>query len=259
MAGEGIKLFLSGDILTASDLNGYLMDQVVSVFDNAADRDAAFGTGTPISLAGDGKPALAAGRLCFLLDDGTGNRTIQYYDGSNWQDSDQFVVADGGITEAKLASNSVTSAKIVDGTIVNADINASAGIVDTKLATITTADKVSLGALNIDGATDIGAAIADVDLFVVDDGGAGTNRKAAATRITDYVFSKVSGDITITSGGVASITNEVTNLDDLGDVSASTPSTGQALLWSGSVWQNETIPLSPPDDDQPVLAARIFR
>lgn len=33
-----------------------------------------------------------------------------------------------------LADNSVTSAKIVDGTIVNADINASAEIVDTKLA-----------------------------------------------------------------------------------------------------------------------------
>lgn len=37
----------------------------------------------------------------------------------------------------------VASANIVDGTIVNADINAAAGIVDTKLATISTAGKVS--------------------------------------------------------------------------------------------------------------------
>ena len=37
----------------------------------------------------------------------------------------------------------VTSANIVDGTIVNADISASAAIVDTKLATISTASKVS--------------------------------------------------------------------------------------------------------------------
>ena len=35
-----------------------------------------------------------------------------------------------------LANNSVTSAKIVDGTITNADVNASAGIVQSKLATL---------------------------------------------------------------------------------------------------------------------------
>jgi hypothetical protein len=40
-------------------------------------------------------------------------------------------------------SGTVTSTMIVDGTIVNADINASAAIVDTKLATISTAGKVS--------------------------------------------------------------------------------------------------------------------
>jgi hypothetical protein len=99
----------------------------------------------------------------------------------------------------------VSSGNIVDGTISNIEISASAAIADTKLDTIATADKVSLSALNIDGGTDIGAALADADLFIVDDGGAGTNRKAAATRITDYTFGKVSGDITITSSGVASI------------------------------------------------------
>jgi len=106
-------------------------------------------------------------------------------------------------------SGTVTSTMILDGTILNADINASAAIVDTKLATISTADKVSLSALNIDGGTDIGAALADVDLFIVDDGGAGTNRKAAATRITDYAFGKVSGDITIGSTGTAAISSGV--------------------------------------------------
>ena len=40
-------------------------------------------------------------------------------------------------------SGTVTSTMIADGTIVNADINASAAIVDTKLATISTAGKVS--------------------------------------------------------------------------------------------------------------------
>jgi hypothetical protein len=40
-------------------------------------------------------------------------------------------------------TGTVTSTMILDGTIVNADINASAAIVDTKLATISTAGKVS--------------------------------------------------------------------------------------------------------------------
>ena len=109
-----------------------------------------------------------------------------------------------GVTYTSGGNVSLTTA-IAAGAIVDADINASAAISDTKLATITTANKVSLSALDIDGGTDIGAALADADLFIVDDGGAGTNRKASATRISDYVFGKVSGDITITSGGVASI------------------------------------------------------
>ena len=40
-------------------------------------------------------------------------------------------------------TGTVTSTMILDGTILNADVNASAGIVDTKLATISTAGKVS--------------------------------------------------------------------------------------------------------------------
>jgi len=82
-------------------------------------------------------------------------------------------------------------------------------IADSKLDTISTANKVSLAALDIDGGTDIGAALADADLFIVDDGGAGTNRKTAVSRITDYTFGKVSGDITIASDGTASIGSAV--------------------------------------------------
>ena len=109
--------------------------------------------------------------------------------------------------DVTVNSSGVTA--INSGVIVNADINSAAAIADTKLATISTADKVSLSALNIDGGTDIGTALADADLFIVDDGGAGTNRKAAATRITDYAFGKISGDITTTSAGVTTIKSSV--------------------------------------------------
>ena len=71
--------------------------------------------------------------------------------------------------------------------IVNADIKSSAAIADTKLATISTADKVSLSALDIDGASDIGADLTTSDLIVVDDGAGGTNRKAALSRLTTFM------------------------------------------------------------------------
>jgi len=48
----------------------------------------------------------------------------------------------------QLADNSVDSLKIIDGSIVNADISASAAISDTKLATIATAGKVANSALS---------------------------------------------------------------------------------------------------------------
>ena len=43
-------------------------------------------------------------------------------------------IPNGSITNVKLAADSVASSNIIDGTIVNADVNASAGIVATKLA-----------------------------------------------------------------------------------------------------------------------------
>lgn len=67
------------------------------------------------------------------------------------------------------------SAQIAADTIVNADINSAAGIVDTKLATISTANKVSLTALDIDGGT-VTTTIVGSDLLIVDDGANGTNR-----------------------------------------------------------------------------------
>jgi hypothetical protein len=46
---------------------------------------------------------------------------------------------------------------------------------------------IALTQLDIDGGTDIGAAIIDADLFIIDDGAGGTNRKTAASRIVTYV------------------------------------------------------------------------
>ena len=69
-----------------------------------------------------------------------------------------------GITLANIVqtgtTGTVTSGMILDGTIVNADINASAAIADTKLATISTASKVSNSATTAASANTASAIVA---------------------------------------------------------------------------------------------------
>ena len=53
---------------------------------------------------------------------------------------------------------------------------------------------VAVAELDIDGATDIGAGIADADLLVIDDGAGGTNRKTAASRLKTFILADNSID-----------------------------------------------------------------
>ena len=87
------------------------------------------------------------------------------------------ISASGDITWTSASFNgsaNVTSvAAITADVIVNADIKSDAAIVDTKLATISTADKVAGGAIQIDSGTDgTGITIVDADKFLIDDAGA---------------------------------------------------------------------------------------
>jgi hypothetical protein len=81
-----------------------------------------------------GTDTITSSKLNNIIDDTT--FTSDAISGSSLQivSPGKLAVAASGITSNELANNSVTSAKIVDGTIVNADINASAAISGTKIA-----------------------------------------------------------------------------------------------------------------------------
>ena len=117
-------------------------------------------------------------------------------DGTNFNP----VAISGDIT---LAANGAVA--IASGVIVNADVNASAAIVDTKLATISTANKVALTALDIDGGTEIGEAIVDADILIIDNGAGGTNKKVLASRFKTYVAGGevAADDITVGDAAVS--------------------------------------------------------
>jgi len=105
-----IKTFLQGDILTANELNQYLMDQVISVFADTSARDNAFG--------GAGEPVLAEGRFCYLQS----TNAVQFYDGSQWQDAPSFGLGSDSVTTIKILDANVTTAKIADGAITAAKL-----------------------------------------------------------------------------------------------------------------------------------------
>jgi hypothetical protein len=104
---------------------------------------------------------------------------------SKWIDnvvSGDITIADTGIAaissgvivndDVNASAGIVYSKLSLSDSIVNADINASAAIADTKLATITTADKVSGSAVQIDGATDgTGITVDATDKLLIDDEG----------------------------------------------------------------------------------------
>ena len=82
MSGLGRKVFTAGEVLAAADVNGYLMDQSVMVFANAAARTAAISSP-------------AAGMMTFLVD----VAAVNVYDGSAWVE----VSGGGGVTVSATA------------------------------------------------------------------------------------------------------------------------------------------------------------
>lgn len=68
MAGAGYKLFNTGDVLTAAQVNTYLQEQVVMVFNDATARTTA--------LSG----VLAEGMMSYLKSDDT----VYVYNGTSW-------------------------------------------------------------------------------------------------------------------------------------------------------------------------------
>lgn len=84
MAGAGYKLFATGDVLTAAQVNTYLMQQTVMVFASSAARTTA--------LSG----VLAEGMVSYLQD----TNATEVYDGSAWVS----IANSGDITSVGVSS-----------------------------------------------------------------------------------------------------------------------------------------------------------
>jgi hypothetical protein len=144
-----IKKFADAEILTADDVNTYLMDQAVLVFENAEARDLAFSTVDPaLPTRGTG------GRLCYLKN----TAVIQYWNGTLWVDSSSFTTPDESITNAKVKPDAaIALSKLASGTsgqiiVANASgvptyvtLSGDATISNTGVITVNGLDSVALG------------------------------------------------------------------------------------------------------------------
>ena len=68
MAGAGFKTFAVGEVLTATNVNTYLMQQTVMVFATSAARSSALSTN------------VAEGMVSYLTD----SNSLWYYSGTAW-------------------------------------------------------------------------------------------------------------------------------------------------------------------------------
>ena len=98
-------------------------------------------------------------------------------DGTNFNP----VAVSGDVTMASNGAVTIASGAVEHGMLAGS-------IPDSKLNQITTAGKVALGALEIDGASDIGEALVDADLIIVDNGAGGTEVKCAMSRVLTYTM-----------------------------------------------------------------------
>jgi hypothetical protein len=134
-----------------------------------------------------------------------------------------------GITLANIVQTGTTgtvdSTMILDGTIVNADINASAAIVDTKLATIATASKVSNTATTAASANTASAIVA---------------RDASGNFSAGTVTATLSGNVTgnVTGNLTGNVTGNVTGSSGSTTGNAATATalaTGRTIALTGDV------------------------
>jgi len=179
-----------------------------------------------ITIARSAANDAAADGAGLTVDSAEGAKTWNWVDATDaWTSSEHLDLASGkayyingaSVLNATTLGGAVVASSLTSvGTIASGTWQGTA-INDTYIGTINNADKVALSALDIDGGTDISAAIADADLLIVDDAGGGTNRKFAASRIKTYVGAEA-GAFTLANLDIDGGTDIGANLADADEI-----------------------------------------
>jgi len=188
---QSIKAYVASQVATANELSELTDTNITSAadgallfYDTATSKWIDNVVSGDITIADTGVATIAAGAVdnAMLAGSIENNKLVN--------DSVSFggVSVDLGASDATPAfdlsdaTNYPTSS--LTGTITNAQLAGS--IDDSKLNTITTADKVSAAAVQVDGATDgTGITLANTDKLIVDN--AGTSKYINASQVTTFI------------------------------------------------------------------------
>jgi len=131
------------------------------------------------------------------------------------------VLAPVSTTQHNIPQWDSVAKKLTDGLSLVTTVRFTGSESDTALPTEQAVSEAveNITNLDIDGAADIGAALVDADLFIVDDGASGTNRKATMSRLKTYIG----------SGDVANL-----DIDGTADIGAALASTDLIIVDDGA-------------------------
>ena len=129
---------------------------------------------------------------------GSAAQLLVSHDGVIQLPGTDYTLASGG------ASITFSTAPASGASIFIVEISGAVGGTVTPSDTSVTADKLNSALLT--GLTDIGAGIADADLFLIDDGGGGTLRKVAASRLSTYISPSSATDSFTITGSTPTLT-----------------------------------------------------
>ena len=147
MAGAGYKLFATGDVLTAAQVNTYLMQQTVMVFASSAARTSA--------LSG----VLAEGMVSYLQD----TNSLEVYDGAAWVGATGDITALTAGTGISISSATGPIPTVAIDTAVTADLTTAQTLTNKTLTTPIIATISNTGTLTLPTSTDtlVGRATTD--------------------------------------------------------------------------------------------------
>ena len=126
--GAGFKVWTTGDLVTASDFNNYIQEQVIMVFADSSAR------GSAVSSAEEGM-------FAYLKD----TNTLTYYDGSSWAS----YIGDGDITGVTITTSSTSG--LSGGATATSGAFSSTLVISPNLATagtVATGDIILFGDIN---------------------------------------------------------------------------------------------------------------